>query len=225
MHTRFSIKISIPKIHDIKFYFVDSLPFFYSTILKQLTANSNIVILKLICGNYAAGLYSTAEKIKNAYSSFVSPMIGDVIYPYFLRIKNMKRINLISIGIISANTLIIILLYFLAPSIINLFIKENCNEIINYYNIFLICIFLDIPLYLFGFPYLGIIGKISNVTKATAYATCVYFGIVAILFISNNISIYSLICALILAQVTTLLMYFVYIRKAKRITSISYNEE
>lgn len=51
----------------------------------------NTLVLGFILGDFAVGLYTAAEKLHNAYSSFVSPLLSQIFTYYFTRIKNMGR--------------------------------------------------------------------------------------------------------------------------------------
>ena len=202
-------------IDDVKFYLNDSVPFFTSTLLTRIYQNSNAFVLGLVCGNSAVGIYTAAEKLHNAYASFVAPIISKVLYPYFTRIKNLTRMNRIVLLTIGCNFLLIGILYWVAPYIIPYFIKVESDSILFYFNIFLIVLVFSVPCELLGFSYLGVLGKIKEVTLSTLIAAVVYLVITCILWIFGQISIRNLIIVLGVTNLVNLCFRLHYIKKYK----------
>lgn len=211
---RYKLKLEKVSLHDIQFYFKDSIPFFTSTFLMRIYKNSNTVLLGFFCGDNVVGIYTAAEKLHNAYSSFVSPLLSHILYPYFSRIRNMKLTSKIVLAICLANVCIILLIYILSPYIIPLIIKDEASTIILYFNMFLLLLVVSIPTDLLGFPFLGVLGKIKEINQTTVHATMIYIIGVILLVLSDAINIYNVIWSLIIANLGCLIMRLYYIRKA-----------
>lgn len=208
----YSLKLCKVSWHEIKYYFKDSTPFFLSTALMRIYKNSNTVVLRIFCGDYAVGLYSAAEKLHNAYSSFVAPIINQIFYPYFIRIKNWTKINRLVVLISVFNILILGILYILSPYVVPFFIKNGGVEITLYFNLFLALLSISIITDLLGFPYLGILSSAKTVTKTTVWGTVSYLVIIFILILCNRVTITSLILSLMLSTVACLASRIYYIR-------------
>lgn len=76
---RYGIKLQIVSAQEVKFYLKDSIPFFSSTFLMRAYKTMNTLVLGFILGDFAVGLYTAAEKLHNAYSSFVSPLLSQIL--------------------------------------------------------------------------------------------------------------------------------------------------
>lgn len=206
-------RVSI-SLSDVKFYLKDSIPFFTSTLLMRVYQNSNPFILGLFCGNSAVGIYTAADKLHNAYASFVAPIISKVLYPYFTRIRNVVRMNKITIIVVLCNVLCLAAMYFLSPYFLPLVLKVESNAIVTYFNWFLVVLLFSVPCELLGFSYLGVIGQVKKVTSSTLIAAITYLFIVAFLFGIGHISVKSLILTLGIVNVVNLTLRLYYIRKS-----------
>lgn len=145
--------------------------------LTRIYQTSNTFVLGLVCGDSVTGIYSASEKLHNAYASLMAPMINHIFYPYFSRVKNFVRINKMVLTIIISNLIILILVYIVSPYLIPLFIKVEVNNIINYFNIFLLVLVFSVSNEILGFPYLGILGRIKEVKDSTWYASLFYLSL------------------------------------------------
>ena len=204
MKKRYGIRFQLVKTENIIYYFKDSIPFFSSTFLMRVYKNMNALILGFFVGDFAVGLYTAAEKLHNAYSSFVSPLLSQIFYPYFTRINNINRTTKITILLCVLNTIILACGYFLSPYLIHLFIKTEAASIISNFNLFLFLLVISVPADMLGFPFLGILGKINSVNNTTIYSAFAYMLAIAVLILTKQISIENVILALIFANIICL---------------------
>lgn len=201
------------RLLDIKFYFKDSLPFFTSVFLTRIYQTSNTFVLGLVCGDSVTGIYSAAEKLYNAYASLVAPMINHIFYPYFSRIKDFVRINKMVLTIIISNLIILTLVYIVSPYLIPIFIKVEVNNIINYFNIFLLVLVFSISNEILGFPYLGILGQIKEVKDSTWYASLFYLSLLFLFLFFGMVNVLNLILLLLGTNIVCLLFRLWFIKK------------
>ena len=199
---------------DIRFYFKDSLPFFTSVFLTRIYQTSNTFVLGLVCGDSVTGIYSASEKLHNAYASLVAPMINHIFYPYFSRVKNFVRINKMVLTIIISNLIILILVYILSPYLIPIFIKVEVNNIINYFNIFLLVLVFSISNEILGFPYLAILGQIKEVKDSTWYASLFYLSLLLLFLFLGMVNVLNLILLLLGTNIVSLLFRLWFIKKS-----------
>lgn len=212
---RYGIKFQIVSTKEMVFYLKDSLPFFSSTFLMRVYKNANTLILGFFLGDFAVGLYTAAEKLHNAYSSFVSPLLSHIFYPYFSRIGDMNRTTKMVLLLCAANTLILICVYLLSPYLIPLFIKTETVSIISYFNLFLLLLVINVSADMFGFPFLGVLGKIHEVNMTTIYSVIIYIIVILALILVHTISIGSVIWALIIANAGCLVSRLYIINKTR----------
>lgn len=211
---RYRLQFYRVRLLDIKFYFKDSLPFFTSVFLTRIYQTSNTFVLGLVCGDSVTGIYSAAEKLYNAYASLVAPMINHIFYPYFSRIKDFVRINKMVLTIIISNLIILTLVYIVSPYLIPIFIKVEVNNIINYFNIFLLVLVFSISNEILGFPYLGILGQIKEVKDSTWYASLFYLSLLFLFLFFGMVNILNLILLLLGTNIVSLLFRLWFIKKS-----------
>lgn len=184
----------------VKYYLKDSIPFFSSTFVTRIYQTSNTVIIGFIMGDYALGIYTTAEKLYFAYASFVAPIISHVFYPYFQRINDFVRINRIIIVTCLGNAVLLLVLYLVMPHLAGYLLGGYSDHILYYFNIFLIVLALYIPNELMGFPYMGVKGKIKEVTYSSLFSAISYFAVVGLsLVLAPSITFF--VISLIIANV------------------------
>ena len=212
---KYNLRLRLVPFSDILYFFKDSIPFFTSTFLMRIYKNSNVVILGMFCSDFLVGIYSAAEKLHNAYSSFISPLLSQIFYPYFTRVSNFKIINKIVLAVCIGNIALLALVYILSPIIIPLFIKEEASSIILYFNLFLILLAISVPVDMLGFPYLGVMKMVNKVNSTTIYTSAIYIIGVIIFMLLGYISVLNMILLLIIANIACLIMRLYYIRKNK----------
>ena len=213
---RYSLILSTVSFSDIKYFFKDSLPFFSSTFLLRITTNSNAVLLGFFSGDYAVGLYTAAEKLHNVYASLVSPLLSHIFYPYFTRIKgNITLISKIVKLICISNLILLLFIYLLSPYLIPLYIKTDVETIMVYYNIFLLLLCISIPTEIVGFPCLGVLGKIKEVSYTTILSSFCYLIGTCILVIFDWIKVSSVIWILVISQIICFIARLYFIISAK----------
>lgn len=201
------------RLLDIRFYFKDSLPFLTSVFLTRIYQTSNTFVLGLVCGDSVTGIYSASEKLYNAYASLVAPLINHIFYPYFSRIKNLVRINKMVLTIILSNLIILIVVYIVSPYLIPIFIKVEVNNIVNYFNIFLLVLVFSISNEILGFPYLGILGQIKEVKDSTWYASLFYLSLLLLFLFFGMVNVLNLILLLLGTNIVCLLFRLWFIKK------------
>lgn len=212
---RYQLKWYCVRPSDIKFYFKDSYPFFTSVFLTRIYQTSNTFILGLCCGENVTGIYSAAEKLYNAYVSLVSPLINHIFFPYFTRIKDFVRINKMVTLLLAGNIGILLVLYLVAPYLLPLFIKTETDSILCYFNLFLLLLVFSIANDVFGFPYLGVLGKVKEVKLSTVYAASLYIISSLLMIITGTVKIEILIILLIATNVVCLgfRLYYISLRQ------------
>lgn len=198
---RYQLSLLRVSWQDIKFFFKDSWLFFTSTALMYFYKNSNTVVLGFCGGDALVGIYTAAEKLHNAYSSFVAPILNKVFYPYFTRVKNFVLINKIVLSLVCGNLLLLAVVYFISPWLIEIFIHESSDEIIYYFRMFLVLLSISIPVDMLGFPYLGVKGRVKNVVQSTVWTVVVYIVGIFVLLLWGKVSIAALIFLLIVSNV------------------------
>ena len=212
----YDLHIRFQKSSVVTMYFMESMPFFISTFLYRSYRNFNPFVIGLIFGDVFVGIYSASEKLHNAYASFLSPIINQVFYPFFQRIKDFRKIGKIIGVMIVGNVCMLAAVCLLIHLFLGFFIHENVSDIIYYLDMLLIVLAISVPNDLLGFPYLGVLGKIGDVTKSALYAAIAYFVTVGISIIFCP-SIVMLIFALAVANIVGLIYKVVCIHRSSSV--------
>src|SRR5690606_27031025 len=113
----FNIKWTTPNFKEIKRLIHNSTQYFLSRSAAALYTSSNTFIAGLALGNYFAGIFGAAEKLFMAMTVIYSPL-GDALYPYMAKNKNLKLFKKILLYVVLANTLIAIFTYIFSESIV-----------------------------------------------------------------------------------------------------------
>lgn len=216
---RYKIRLSFVRNKDVIFFLKDSFPFFASTFITRIYQNSNIVILGFFCNELVTGLYAASEKLFRAYSAFVSPLITYIFYPYFQRTRDFMKINRMVFFIIVLNVFIITMLFVFGDILLPLFIKNNTEEIIQFFNWFLLLLVICVPNDILGFPYLGVMGYVKQVNLSTFISGVIYIVLCAIAILLDMVNPLHLILILIATNLASALIRGRYIAKYHSILS------
>ncbi|TDP02433.1 oligosaccharide flippase family protein [Flavobacterium sp. 245] len=187
----------------IRLCLTESSTFFVSRISVSLYTVSNSFVLGLVLGNVAVGYYAAAEKLYSAIQSVYSPL-SSAIYPHMVKSKDLSMFKKIFGFAILINCLSIPICIYYADFIMSLIYKNLAKESIAIFRILLVECLLSIPSILIGYPLLGAFGhaKYANFTVIVSS----FFHIVglAILFFTNNITVITVACLVVLTQVVVL---------------------
>ena len=113
-----------------------------------------------------------------------------------------------------SNLIILTLVYIVSPYLIPMFIKVEVNNIINYFNIFLLVLVFSVSNEILGFPYLGILGQIKEVKDSTWYASLFYLSLLFLFLFFGMVNILNLILLLLGTNIVSLLFRLWFIKKS-----------
>lgn len=214
----FNISFKLQSIDTLGYYLKDGWHIFISRIAVVLYTSSNIFILGLFTNNTLVGYYAIAEKVTGAISALGS-IINQVLFPYLSKIWNQNRQNYyikfknifkgMSIGML----IIALMLFMLAPYIVNLLSGEDIKESTVVLQLLSITVVL--------FPLGGLFTQSfvtqkenAYVTKVTIYTMLVNLSLVIILI--KLYGIYGLAFTVILVQLFHLFINSKYFSQLKR---------
>ena len=92
--------------------------------------------------------------------------------------------------------------------------KKELNNIINYFNIFLLVLVFSISNEILGFPYLGILGQIKEVKDSTWYASLFYLSLLLLFLFLGMVNVLNLILLLLGTNIVSLLFRLWFIKKS-----------
>lgn len=203
----------LPTWAEVKFALSDSSTYFLSRLSVSLFTYSNSFILGLVCGNVAAGYYSAAEKLYQAYNWLLTPFTG-VLFPHMSNkrdipffkktLKIILPLNIVLLtGILLCSDWIIQLVYGALEQPDSLYV----------FRILMVGCFWTIPSLLLGYPFLAAMGHASYTNWTLVIVSVFHISGLILLFASGILTIYSVAMMVVLAE---LLLFALRIRGVHR---------
>lgn len=150
---KYNVKLKHVESHFVKELFHESWVLFSSSLFIIFYRNINIIVLKLLAGEYYAGVYAAVEKITRACQAIIEP-VTTALYPYIGKISSDKvkimvfnKISKVYIIILFALAIIIVMCGQCAIKFFNI---EGDNALINFY-VMVVPFFFGCLNYLFGY--------------------------------------------------------------------------
>ena len=203
------IFISKRKLH---YYFMDSLPFFYSKLSTVINDRTNTLLLGLSLGMTSVAYYDFVNKVIGAVNSIFGTFVR-VLYPHISITKNLRKVKKILYFNVIMSSISYLLLSIFAKNIILLVVGEI---LLPAHTLFYI-LGLMLPLVAIGWSlgdlYLAAFGYSKVYSSSSIYSTILYLVIVGVLYIFSAINIYSLIFSLLIRLVFLDLYRYFYCKK------------
>lgn len=209
------IRFNWQPIYAIKYYFLESVPIFFSNLSTVLSLTSNKIILGLFVGMNEVAYYELADKLSTIIKTPIQ-LIGQVLYPRiaFTKDKNLLRKSFFLTMLIS----IVLLLFSILTSHYLILILGGGN-MIESSNVFTILIFSIIPVTISLFYsnlVLTIWGHNKEFLISRLYMNIFYFMIILVLFFTKNINLITLSISVFLSE-CFIGLFSVYICNRKKI--------
>ncbi len=212
------MKWFLPTIKEIKFAFSDSSTYFLSRLSLSIYTYSNTLLLGLVCGNTAAGYYSAAEKLFQAYNWMLTPLTG-VLFPHMANKKDVPFFKKILKAVLPVNVLLLTgILFFSSYIILLVYGSENSYEILHVFRILMIASFFSIPSVLIGYPFLAALGHASYTNWTMVIVSIVHIIGLTALYCFGYISIYSIAVLVVFAEFLLFAIRINGVRKFKLFT-------
>jgi len=88
---KFHILFKLPSINELKVYYIEGYHLFLSTIVVNLYTTFNSLILGLLIGYEAVGIYSLGERIYSAIIKVIT-IVNQVLYPYLAKFSTDMKL-------------------------------------------------------------------------------------------------------------------------------------
>ncbi|MFS4455322.1 oligosaccharide flippase family protein [Maribacter sp. 2304DJ31-5] len=195
--THFNVKWTRPNTQEIKRLINNSMQYFLSRSAAAMYTSSNTFIAGLALGNYFAGIFGAAEKLFMAMTVVYAPL-GDALYPYMAKNKNLKLFKKILISVTLVNTLVVLFVYFFSDSIVLLVFGLDFTESAELLRMFCFLALIFVPTVMIGYPFLGALGKEKYANYSVVCASVLHVVLLAVLF--NYLTVYRIIYLLLFTQ-------------------------
>jgi PST family polysaccharide transporter len=194
------MKWFLPAFAEIKFAFKDSSTYFLSRISFSIFTFTNSFVLGLVCGNTAAGYYTAAEKLYQAYNQLLTPFTG-VLFPYMAKARDIHFFKKIFKCITSINFFLLIGILLASFWIIRIIYGETAQtDTLTVFRILLFGCFVTIPSILLGYPFLAAVGYSSYTNWTVILVSLLHLLGLMILFSSGYFTINTVAALVVTAE-------------------------
>lgn len=200
---RISTCFSFPSLVQMRSLLSQGWGYFYSRITMMVFSKFNVLIVNVLLGESAAGVFSIAERIYNAVRSMVSP-VTDALYPYMIRTKNwplMFKIIKAAIGLCLVGLLVSLTT---SEYLFTWMFGVEFIESAVLFQILSVAIVVSIISMLIGYPVLGVLGKQVTVNRSVLVGALVHFVVMLGCYLTIDINIYLLAVSLVVTELVIL---------------------
>lgn len=218
---KFGIQFKLVKFKYIIIIFKENIGFFISRISVHLSTTMNGILIGSILGSTSSAIYGAADKLYNAGIGLMSP-ISNALYPNMARTKNLKLLIIITLFLFFTSSIFCIIISNFTDIIIPTIFGSKYNDSVQYFNLMLYLVPINIISILFGYTAFSIIDK-TNITNYTVIISAIIYIIsLLILYFTKQFSIKNLIYMIILIDSITLffrltIFSFLYSRKKQSV--------
>jgi PST family polysaccharide transporter len=193
------IKLKVPHLSVIKFYFLDSLPIFFANIASRIYTSSNKVIIGSLIGMSEVAIFDLAEKIINLFK-IPQQMIITASFPKVVANKSIRLCNNICRLSFGLNVLLFIFIIITGSYMVKILGGDKMESATS--TLFVLA--LVIPLYGISNSK-GPIGLLSfnnnrSFSLVITYSTLGYLFSISILWVTDNFNLYMISIVTVLTE-------------------------
>jgi PST family polysaccharide transporter len=189
--------------------------FFLSRIAASVYSTANTILLGFEFQSTALAQYGAANTLSSSIKSMFSP-IADSIYPYMIIRKDFKLIKrtlLILMPLICIGC--IVLFVFSVPIVIFICGKDYAGAA-PIFRMMIPFIVLTLPLYIFGYPVLGSLGKIRSANTSVMIGAVSHVVGLVVLYLTKRINFATIVLLTGLTEIIVLSIRSVVFVRAVR---------
>lgn len=179
------LKYRRPSYSDMKYYFKDASPIFFTDVICTIKDKLNYILLGAWVGVNNVVVYDLGSKFTNVILK-PSGIVGTVLFPKIAKERNIALFRKVAIALLGGIFLLVVLLNLFLPEVVSFFMKEEID-------------LLPIRLYLFAPVIVGLSGYIaSNLIIALGYnkyilysiviTTVIYLALLAIMYVCGYLN-------------------------------------
>jgi PST family polysaccharide transporter len=172
-------------------YLRESSSFFLSRVAVSMYQSLNTVVLGFRFSNAEIAQYGAANTLTTAGRAMLST-ISDSIYPYMVKQKNYRLIKKIILTLEPVIILVCTGLFIYATPVITLICGNQYAGAAPVFRAMVPLIGISLPVYLFGYPVLGALGKIKAANTSVIIASVFHVAGLFVLFLGGRLHFISL---------------------------------
>lgn len=207
------VVLYVPKFKVVKYYFLDSIPFFISNVSIQVYVNTNKVIVGTFLGMADVAYYDLAEKILNMLKMPIT-IISQVVYPKVSREKNVLFVKRVFNNSVAFNVAVVVAILLLAKIPVLLLGGVHMLDAVNVLRILVFTVPIIAMSNIYGIQLLIPFGYQKTFTRIIVESGIVYVLLFAFLLLVNQVNLYSVATITVLTEVyVTTTMYLICKKK------------
>lgn len=212
---KMNIKVRLTKLIDIISEIKDAGMYFLSVFATTAFGATNTFMLGIIAlSPVDVAYWGISYKLISSAQSLYSPIVNS-LYPRIAANKNFRLVKKVLIIFMPLIIVASILIYQLSDVVISIFAGENYIEAAPIFRSLIPVLIFSFPAMIIGFPLLGNIGKVKEVTFSTIFSAIFHIAGLVILIYTDRFTVINIA---ILRSITefVLLVYRIRILKKTR---------
>lgn len=201
----FNVKFILPTFCKIRLTMKNSIHFFISRFTVSFYTTCNTIIVGLVSGNETTAFFNIAEKVYQAFASLINPLTQG-LYPYMSKHRNITLFKKILVFSVISSLLIVILIFWQAPGILEILFSSTSTMAINTLRILILGGLALVPSYLLGYPFLGALGYSRFTNNTVVIVGVTHLLGLGVFFYSGNLTITTIAFMVIFSEYYALIL-------------------
>lgn len=210
----YDIKIKWVSIKDLVYIIKPSGNFYFVSLLSNLYTHSSTYFVSLVVSSESVALYSIATQLYRVGNSIVGGVVR-VIYTSTVRTKDFIALKKITVLSLFLHLLFVPIVYFFGENILSLIFKFDTFILSSLTTILYVTLFFVIISSYWGYPALTAINKEKNAHFGVIFSFIIYALSFSIVYFLDLVSLYSLVCCIVVSEFSGMLFRVYYINKFK----------
>jgi len=208
------IQFYIPSKDELVFYLKESFPFFISRSSAVFSEEINVILLANFVNMSAVAYYDLAKKIISVFK-IPNSIINQVLYPYIAKRQDKPLAKKVFNIRIAIAIFLMIIVYIFGEYFVLFLGGQDMLATIPILNIFSIMLLFTAVTYYTGSTILVAFGYANKFNISVIYSTLLYLILSAILYITDNISVYSILFIMLVTEFYLLSYRYYYCKRFK----------
>lgn len=183
---KFKIRLVLPSIIDVTNTIKDSASFFLARISATIYGASDPILLGIVLGSEAVGIYSVAEKLYFAVIRCYQA-VANAVYPFMSSKKNILLFKKIFYIIIMLHIIGIAILWSLSSWIVPFFTRQSVLEVITIFKILLIGSIFTVSSIMLTYPFIAAMGYPKKANLASLVGLVIHLLLLMLIFSINMV--------------------------------------
>lgn len=212
------IVFRLQSFKTLKYFFLDSLPLFVSTLSVQIYINLNKIVIGSFIGMKDVAIYDIAEKI-STFLKIPTSMIAQATFPKIVRERNISFINKIMIGTSIVIFFGYLIVFVFTGQLIHLLTGHNNDLAINIVRVLSFSGVIVVFNYFLGQNRFIAFGYKKYYMRNTIYSSFLFIALIGLSIIFKSVNIMLIAAINLVIELFVLALNIFYASKLKILKS------